>query len=148
MASRILWIDNDRLFLGAHKLRLELEGYLVTQSFTLKDGAHELETAKYDLLILDVMMPVAEDEIEEYPQSQTNGGRQAGLVFYRRYKKIIEEKKIKILVFTIREDTKLREMFIGEGLLDDNIMTKELGGDTAVFLARVNQLLQTNGSKV
>jgi len=141
MFKRILWIDDDRLFLNAHKLRLELEGYSVTQPFTLKDGAHELETEKYDLLILDAMIPVAEDEGIEFPLNQTSGGRQAGLVFYRRYKKIIGEKDIKTLIYTIREDPELVRLLNNEGLQLQNILSKSEGADVAVFLARVKQLL-------
>ena len=46
MSKRILWIDNDKVFLKPHKFRLEAEGYDVKQVFMLTEGQEALEKHK------------------------------------------------------------------------------------------------------
>lgn len=145
MSSKILWIDNDKIFLVPRIYRLQVEGYFVKQVLTLTEGLKELEKEGYDLLILDVMMPIQEEEDELFPPATTNFGKEAGLLFYKRYKEMIEKKGITIFVLTIREDAAIRDKFLDAGLPEKNFMTKSEGADTAVFLARVKELLEEKG---
>jgi len=149
MSERILWIDNDKVFLQPLILRLTAEGYTVKQVFTLVEGVKEIENNNYDLLILDVMLPIREGEETLFPPKDTDLGRKAGLVFYNKYKRVLEEKGIVVFVFTIREDFAIRDEFLTAGLPAQNFMTKSEGGDAAIFLARIKELLrrrQTNES--
>jgi CheY-like chemotaxis protein len=142
MSKQILWLDNDKIFLAPHILRLETEGYIVKQAFTITEGLNEINTSKYDLLILDVMLPVNKQEEEFFPPGETNSGKQSGLVFYKKYKAMLKNKGITVFVFTIREDVSIREYFVNEELSPQNFMTKSEGADTAVFLARLKELLK------
>lgn len=142
MSKRILWIDNDRILLRAHVHRLEAEGYVVNQVFTLKEGLSELEKGKYNLLILDAMMPVREEEKLLFHPKDTSSGRKAGLVFYNKYKEMLEKEGITVFVFTIRGDAYIREEFLDRaGLPPQNFMTKSEGANAVIFLARVKELL-------
>jgi len=141
MPKRILWIDNDRVFLRPHRLRLDTEGYMVKQTYILKEGIDDLEKDNYDLVILDIMMPVKEHEEALFPPSITDEGRKSGLIFYKKCINIMKEKRIPVLVFTIREDADIRNGFLDAGLSAKNFMTKSEGADTAVFLAKVKELL-------
>ena len=145
--GQILWLDNDKVFLMPFILRLKAEGYTVRQTLLLTEGLSELEKNDYDLLILDVMLPVQEQEETLFPPDHTNSGLQSGLVFYKKYKGLAEKKGIPIFVFTIREDVPIRNEFLGAGLPPENYMTKIEGADTAIFLARVEKLIEKNRSQ-
>jgi CheY-like chemotaxis protein len=147
MTGKILWVDNDRVFLEPHLLRLQVEGYEVVQAFTLTQGMTELETGRFDMLILDVMMPVKEHEEMRFPPDQTDCGRKSGLVFYRQCKRtgVLNnrgQREVPVLVFTIREDGEIKAEFLRAGLPPDHFMTKSEGADAGLFAAKVGWLLR------
>lgn len=140
--KKILWIDNDERLLAPHILRLETEGYTVKQATTFTEGLKEVENNGYDLLILDIMMPVSEEEDALLHDKETEKGRKAGFVFYNEYRELLENKRIAVFVFTIREDVEIREKFLAAGLPEKNFMTKIEGADTKVFAARAKDILE------
>jgi len=141
MSKRILWIDNDTVWLSTFRKSLIQEGYEVNQVLSLTRGFEELERDKYDLLILDVMMPVRTEEEGDYPSSKTNGGHKSGLVFYVKHKETLAAKGIAVFVFTIREDQQIRDDFFALGLPERCYMTKAEAGEIDVFLERVEELI-------
>jgi len=55
--ARILLIEDESHFLEAITLNLELEGYAVIQAVDGKQGYKYFKSAKFDLIILDLMLP-------------------------------------------------------------------------------------------
>jgi two-component system alkaline phosphatase synthesis response regulator PhoP len=55
--SRILLVEDESHFLEAITLNLELEGYEVIQAVDGKQGYKYFKSAKFDLIILDLMLP-------------------------------------------------------------------------------------------
>ena len=142
MPYRILWIDNDELFLRPHVFRLEVEGCILEKVKSVSAGHQALEKNDYDLLILDVMLAVGEDEERLFPATQTLFGKKTGLIFYSRFKHIIQQKGIPVFVFTVREDTEIRNEFVAAGLPVANFMTKSEGSDTGVFYRRIEEIIK------
>jgi two-component system alkaline phosphatase synthesis response regulator PhoP len=54
---RILLVEDESHFLEAITLNLELEGYEVLQAIDGKQGYKYFKSAKFDLIILDLMLP-------------------------------------------------------------------------------------------
>ena len=54
--TRLLIIDDDPDYVDGIKSILEKAEYLVDVAYNPKDGFEALETGKYDLLLLDIMM--------------------------------------------------------------------------------------------
>ena len=54
--TRLLIIDDDPDYVDGIKSILEKAGYEVDAAYNPKDGFKALETGKYDLLLLDIMM--------------------------------------------------------------------------------------------
>jgi len=138
---RVLWIDDDRLFLEPHVLTLELEGYRVDRAYTLSEAATLLFANKYSLVILDIMLSVKAEEEAEYPPSQTEHGKKAGVVFLKKHIELLRAEGTKVLVFTIRSEDGLRDELARAGLEEDSFMTKAEGEDTAVFLKKVQSII-------
>lgn len=55
--KRILLVEDEEALRGALKLNLELEGYAVTTSVTGPDALERLRGARFDLVVMDVMLP-------------------------------------------------------------------------------------------
>jgi two-component system alkaline phosphatase synthesis response regulator PhoP len=55
--SRILLVEDESHFLEAITLNLEMEGYEVIQAVDGKQGYKYFKSAKFDLIILDLMLP-------------------------------------------------------------------------------------------
>jgi CheY-like chemotaxis protein len=142
MTAKILWIDNDKLFLDMAIFRLQEEGHDVTQVYTVADGLARLSKGHYNLVILDVMMPLAPEEDALLPEVETDFGKKTGLVLYKRIRGPLVESKTPVLVFTIREDPTIREELQAAGLPAGSFMTKSEGADTRVLARKVTELLK------
>ena len=140
--AKILWVDNDVVFLRPAKLRLKLLGHEVNQATTLTQATIEIETNPYDLVILDLMMPVKLEEENLFPPSETNNGRKSGLALYRRLKSTLESKKIRSLVLTIREESELKKECLEAGISERNYITKSEISDLSLLADRVKQALE------
>lgn len=57
MAYRILLVEDEANIASTIQLNLELEGYHVTLADNGKDALNEFRSARYDLVMLDVMLP-------------------------------------------------------------------------------------------
>lgn len=57
MEKRVLLIEDEEHLHEAIKMNLEIENYLVTSVFEGKDAVSKFKLGRYDLVILDVMLP-------------------------------------------------------------------------------------------
>ncbi len=142
MSKRVLWIDNEDIFIRPHIFRLRAEGYTVVQALSLTDGEQEIKKHQYDLLILDVMMNESAEEEASYPPAETDFGKKAGLLFYRRFAGLLARRGTKLLVLTVRVDPGIRREFLDAGLPAGCFVTKAEVRDTAVFLSKVGETLE------
>ena len=140
MKGRILWLDNDRIFIRPHIRRLRSEGFEVTHVHQPGEAIDLLsEGPRYDLFILDVMLPIAGERARQLiPNSMTDSGRFTGVVLYERFVTQLDEPP-KVLAFTLREDSKVREALIDAGLPESAILTKGECADARDFVTRVSQ---------
>ena len=142
MSKKILWLDDDTYFAKDLGKKLIEAGYFVTHAEELVKAERFLKDNKYDLLILDVMIPYKTKEAEKlYPPEETATGREAGLYFYRRMKDKLAENGTKVLVFTILVSHEIRKKFLDAGLKAENFSTKFQLRFGADFVKKVNKLL-------
>ena len=57
MQRRILLVEDEENLHDAIKMNLELEGYFVASSYAGKDAIDKFRTSRFDLIILDIMLP-------------------------------------------------------------------------------------------
>ncbi len=57
MAKKILIIDDEKDLVAVTKLRLEANGFTVSEAFTVKEGLARIAKEKPDLILLDIMLP-------------------------------------------------------------------------------------------
>ncbi|MGE5627432.1 MAG: response regulator transcription factor [Solirubrobacterales bacterium] len=57
MKGKILVVEDEKKLAGVIKLYLEKEGYEVTNAYDGKSGEEAIQNEKFDLIILDVMIP-------------------------------------------------------------------------------------------
>ena len=57
MQKRILLVEDEENLHEAIKINLELEGYLVNSVYNGKEAMKKFNQGRYDLVILDVMLP-------------------------------------------------------------------------------------------
>jgi len=57
MAKKILIIDDEKDLAAMVKLRLEANGFSVSEGFTAKEGLEKAEKERPDLILLDIMLP-------------------------------------------------------------------------------------------
>ena len=55
--KKILIVDDDRVVLASCKRILESEGYIASPTSSVKEALAMLEQEKFDLLLVDVIMP-------------------------------------------------------------------------------------------
>lgn len=57
MDTRLLIVDDEKLFVKGLKYSLEQDGYIIDTVFDGKDALERVGKKRYDLIILDVMLP-------------------------------------------------------------------------------------------
>jgi len=148
MSKKILWLDNDRAQVNPYLETLNEEGYLAEVVTTVTEAESLLNSSRYDLFILDVMIPTkASDEEKRFPPDRTEHGRKLGLYFFLEYKEKFEGDNTQILVLTQRIDLDIRDEFIKAGLPSEQFCTKFALRDVEVFLKKINGLIQSNHEK-
>lgn len=116
---RILVIDDDRVFCDVIKRGLEENAYAVDCVFNGEDGVDYAENGTYDLLILDIMMPLKN-----------------GLEVCR----ILREKKIQVPVLMLTAKDTVEDRVRGLDTGADDYLVKPFA--FAELLARVRALLR------
>jgi len=142
MSKRILWFDNDPANLIPFVDALEDEGHEVKVVENLTDAEHSLKEARYDLLIVDVMIPTM-SELEEtrYKPEETDLGYKTGLLFYIKLKDVLKNAGTKIMVMTVRLDKAIMDEFIKAGLPPESYATKYEMSDPTLFLAKIQTVM-------
>ena len=124
---KLLIVDDDPDYVDGIRSILDKAGYAVDVAYNPKDGFEALESKKYDLLLLDIMM-----------------GRGAeGVMMARKINKDPELRKIPVLIITgIREQ--MAFLFPGQPvhprfLPTDEVLEKPV--EPNLLLEKVSQLL-------
>lgn len=142
MSKNILWLDNDPTWIDPYVAAIKQMGHEVTVVTTVTKAELAIKSNRYDLLILDVMVPTKTEEEEiAYPPELTKGGTQTGLVFYQRMKELIVAADTRVLAMTLRLDEKIKDAFIAEGLPADSFATRLTLRDVSVFSEKLLALL-------
>lgn len=141
--TRILWLDNQPVLNLASVDHMRSQGYTVEEVKTITHAERLLSERRYNLLILDVMIPSFDEEEERrYPPSMTDGGYRAGLVFYERHKDSLAEKGTRVLVVTNRQDEEIFLEFMRLELPRICFATQYDCRDPEKLLARVEEVLK------
>lgn len=117
----LLWLDNDLGQVEIFRGGLQDDEFEVVIAVRISEGQRLIPTRKWDLLILDVMIPLEEEELEDY----TSGGLKTGLMFLRRNASLLRERRIPVMVTTVLRDEGLLEAFRSLGLPKTNYVSKE-----------------------
>ena len=142
MPKHILWLDNDPRYIEPFALILADEGYDVEVATTLTRADYLLKSRRYDLLLLDVMIPtMSEEEEKRYSPEQTDTGYKAGLVFYKVNRELLDANSTHVLVLTVRMDSGILNEFISAGLPPSCFATKYQMTDVGNFLERIRNLI-------
>jgi hypothetical protein len=132
---RVLWLEDD--YMEALETAMQLSDYDVNHVFYVND-AYNLLTSneRYDLLLLDVMLPVRAADIKlGFTNEATKGATETGLLFYKKFQEIINRLKMRVVVYTINAvDELVCQGFHELGLPEEQILDK-------VDNANVNDLL-------
>jgi CheY-like chemotaxis protein len=133
MAKKLLMIDDDPDFVAGIKSILDGAGFEVDVCYNPKDGLQALQTKKYDLLLLDIMM-----------------GRGAeGIMIARKLRKDEKLREMPVLIITgMREQ--IAFLFPGEPIHPrfveiDELVEKPV--EPKLLIEKVNGLIQLAEAK-
>lgn len=142
MAKNILWLDNDPAFIAPYVTLLANEGYDVTVVTSLSEAENVLTTNRYDLLILDMMVPTKTDEEERvYDPGLTDAGLKSGVLFYQRMKARLDATGTAVFVLTIGLNSRAVEDFVEAGLPRAHFGSKMNLREASVLLAAIKPIL-------
>lgn len=143
MSKKILWLDNDPAYLDPYVEALTEAGYHPTVVTTVSAAEQKLRADKYDLLLLDVMIPTkSESEEHTYSPEKTDSGLKTGLIFYQQMKEMLDQSSTSVLVMTVRLDSGIYEEFKKSGLDPENFCTKMSLRQTPVFIKKIKLVLK------
>lgn len=142
MKKSVLWLDNDPAYLTPYVAALIERGYDTQVVTKVLEAEKLVQENRYDLLILDVMIPT-KDTSEEvaYPPEATDYGLRTGLIFYRRMRERLRAAKIPVLVMTVRLDSSILEEFKKSGLSQDFFYTKMTLREVPVFIKKIEDIM-------
>lgn len=129
MTKKLLMIDDDPDFVAGIKSILDTAGFEVDVTYNPKDGLQALQTKKYDLLLLDIMM-----------------GRGAeGIMIARKLRKDAKLREMPVLIITgMREQ--IAFLFPGEPVHPRFVEVDELVEkpvEPKMLIDKVNGLIKT-----
>jgi len=137
-----LWLDNDPGYIVGFVRALEREGFAVNVARSVTEAEVALKERAYDLLIIDVMIPVTPAEhAAGYTGTSTDDSHKTGLEFYKRRAKALEKSCV-VLVLTVRVDKAIRDEFLEEGLRADRFLTKLELPDAKSFVQEIKRQLR------
>src|SRR5215213_5948959 len=115
---RVLWLDNDQSKTEPYVYHLRQTGdFMVDGAPTVTEAERLMQSNAYDLIILDVMIPVTRaEESSAYLPEQTDNTHKTGLVFYRKHAARLAQAGTRIVVLTVRIDDAIRREFAAAGL--------------------------------
>lgn len=140
--KKILWLEDEGAHQRPHTRKLRSDGFKLEVARTVTEASKALHRERFDLLILDVMVPTrTKREEEEFPPEKTDLGLKMGLYFYEKLKPRLDETDTKVLVFTVRLDSEVRKAFHRLGLPEDHFATKVELRRVDDFADKVRELL-------
>ena len=141
--ANILWIDNDPAFVLPFAIALDEQEFRVIIARTVSEAEAQLKSEEIAAVILDVMIPVTDAELASgYGSELTDESHKTGLVFYKRLKSVLDERRIPVLVLTVRVDREIVNDFIAAGIEPEAVATKMELREADSLVARVRQLLR------
>ena len=142
-STKILWVEDD--YLEPFEAALKAAGYNLDRAFFLSDAIEFLEKDHYDLILLDVMIPLeAEDMKMGFTNCNTEGGNKSGLEFYRRYREHFRKENTHVLVYSILGDPELRSSFTKADLPERNFLNKISASNVNDLLFAIEDLLTSD----
>jgi len=120
----ILWLEEDPLEFIEKALKKE---FILKRAIKISDAIRILgEDMNINVLLLDIMIPIfKEDEEYDFNPETTNRGMKSGFEFYRRFKNILEQRNIKVIVYSILgDDNEMRDAFVKLGLDQNSYLDK------------------------
>ena len=145
--ANILWLDNDPGNIESLVNALRARGHEVQVCRTVTAAERSLRDSIFELLILDVMIPVTEDELITYPYDATGDTLATGLRFYERFGDQLGEVGTAVLVMTVRVDEAIALAFREAGLSARDFATRYELRDTRRFLARIDEVLSQRNER-
>ncbi len=100
MAKRIMIVDDEEDVVNTLRIRLESNGYDVSSTMGSR-SVHDIEAAKPDLILLDIMMPDMD-----------------GFAVIRELKRNFDLAKIPVIVLSAKPKATMIELFGPEGITD------------------------------
>ena len=142
----ILWIEDD--YLDAIENGIKAKGYNLIREYFACDAEESLKKREneIDLILLDVMIELHEKKDSEhgYNKENTNDGYETGLTFYKKNTDMINEKKIKVQVYSlIGDDDKIRNAFINLGLKKNNFIDKASNANINLLFNHIDRVLRS-----
>jgi CheY-like chemotaxis protein len=140
MSRRILWLDNDPGQIRGITKALEAAGNEVVVCRTVSSAEQYIRTEKFDLVVLDVMIPITAAEVADYSYKETEDTLSTGLVFYRRVRDFLLANNTPVLVVTVRIDNDIVSAFREAGLPSERFVTRYAVRNTQTLLARIAEV--------
>ena len=132
---RILWLDNDTAYMFPYIDVMLAAGFEVDIAKTVTEAGQLLQQHIYSLVILDMMIPIKNEEEESiYSLDSTKGYYETGLIFYINHKAMLRNRLTKVLFLTVRLDDEILRHVIDQGVPRHAFATKLTLRDTSLFL--------------
>jgi CheY-like chemotaxis protein len=103
---RILFVDDELDTVSDYMTILRLKGYQVDPAISVADAIGRLNIMKYNLIILDVMLPVMKSATDKIPKdylelNEDERDPRQGLILLKWIRKKEKLKSIPIIIFTL-----------------------------------------------
>ena len=125
MGEKILLVEDEKELNNAISTILKLTGYIVSNEFNGKDALENTKTNQYDLIIMDVMMPIMD-----------------GITSLKEMKKI--GVKTPVILLTAKSSTDDKVLGLDSGAED--YLTKPF--ETKELLARIRKILRKSQCEI
>lgn len=104
---KILMIDDEPEWIRPHAEALEDEGYQVTRMMDVDDAIRLLEKEKFDLIVLDLLMPPSAELANNFdPELDL---RETGVWVHRVIRERLGIQKVPIIIMSVVRDKEIRD---------------------------------------
>ena len=141
MAARLLWIEESEIERETVVQLLAQAGIDVVVAERVAEAERLLDQGGFDLVILDVMMPIEEEDEARGYGAEGEGGMETGLVLLGRMSRQIFACPKGLMVVTMRLEDGIRDKFIAAGVPPSRFFTKYQLRDAREFRDKVLEAL-------